>query len=284
MQSTIVREYMDLASNVTYWGRRLAFDAPKLAGRGLGAFVRTHVRVGAGASPDGDTQILVGTHHKVLTVFFNRTFRTFGFLTNRRVSSGTGDALRLDADIILDHHAYFRGFQPGRPFRGLHVIRDPRDVLVSSANYHLKSAEGWLHVRRPEFGDQTYQEHIRSLPTMEARLLFEIDHASGETIRDMHSWYEGRPGFRELRYEDLVTERAVAEFSQAVADWPLSDKDRDLLIAVFDYFSIRGRGSRRNAHIRNPSPGQWRQHFTPPVLARFTEAFGPVVEDLGYTW
>ena len=35
-------------------------------------------------------------------------------------------------------------------------------------------------------------------------------------------------------------------------------------------------------HIRNPQPGQWREHFTPRVEQYFDGRFGDVVRLLGY--
>jgi hypothetical protein len=279
MKMRNLNEYFETASLAFYWGQRLAFEAPKLAGHALGAVLQSRAD-----KTNHEVQILIGTHHKVLTVFFHRTFRTFGFLTNRSVSRGTGSALNLTTDIVLDHHSYFDGFRAQRPYCGLHVRRDPRDVIVSSAQYHEKAGEAWLHVPRSDFGGKTYQEHIRSLKTMEDKLILEIDHAGGQTIADMRSWKDGRSGFLDLRYEDLVSKRAVAVFSEVVEHWPLSAKHRALLIELFDYFSIGGAGSRRNSHIRNPSPEQWRQHFTPAVIEHFTDTFGSVVEELGYRW
>jgi hypothetical protein len=49
------------------------------------------------------------------------------------------------------------------------VIRDPRDVIVSGANYHCKADEPWLHIPEKRFGGLTYHQKINSLTSAVVR-------------------------------------------------------------------------------------------------------------------
>lgn len=226
--------------------------------------------------------MLVGTHHKVLTVYLSKTFLLFGGVTGRRVSIGRGPDTDASAAIVLDHHSQFDpDLLDGRRF-GLHVRRDPRDLLVSAAHYHRRATEPQLLRPRRELGGRSYQDHVNALATFEEVLLFELDHSAGRNVRDMVEWdYESSP-LTELRYEDLVTPSGGEVLAAAIADWPIPRRERTMLVRAFDHYSAFGGGHRRKTHIRDPRAGQWSEHFTPAVRAAFDTRFPDAVERLGY--
>lgn len=86
----------------------------------------------------------------------------------------------------------------------LHVVRDPRDVVVSHAHYMMS---------RPR---HPFHRHYRDLGDFEARLAFSITggwipkagylNSIGERYRLMEGW-DRLPGAVTLRFEDLVGER-----------------------------------------------------------------------------
>ena len=226
--------------------------------------------------------MLVGTHHKVLTVYLSKTFLLFGGVTGRRVSIGRGPDTDTSAAIVLDHHSQFDpALLDGTRF-GLHVRRDPRDLLVSAAHYHRRATEPQLLRPRRELGGRSYRDHVNSLATFEEVLLFELDHSAGGNVRDMVEWdYDSSP-LTELRYEDLVTPSGGEVLAAAIVDWPLPARERTMLVRAFDHYSAFGGGHRRGTHIRDPRSGQWTEHFTPAVQAAFDTRFPGAVARLGY--
>lgn len=259
-----------------YWGGHILQHSPGLLTLGLSA------GLGARLDPEtGRTKICICTYHKVLTVFLSRVFRSFAAITGRGYSLGMGPEVDYDRSVLIDHHSKFDWDRLRQPFVGLHVIRDPRDLVVSSAFYHVKSREAWLHDPYPVFGGRTYQEAIRALPDTEARLIFEIDNAAGQRIRDMLDWTP-RPEIAEARYHQLIGDDGQAFFAALVSQWPLSERERRLLVKLFAYFSLGGPGAKGNTHIRNAASGQWRKHFTPAVTAHFRERFPDALDRLGY--
>lgn len=260
-----------------YWSSHIARNSPSIAG----VSVRLAIRCRANPIPEVRT-ILVGTHHKVLTVFLGRVFRIFARITGRTVSQSRGDLLDYNADVLLDTHSEFIFDRVREPWDGLHVIRDPRDIVVSAANYHLSAHEKWLLVPRDEFDGRTYQEQICSIGSMEERLLFELDHSAGSNIRDMLAWNYSRPGIAEVRYEELVGAGGRETFAEALASWSLTRLERRVLIDLFSYFSVGNPGASNNSHIRNAGSNQWKRHFTPSVHERFEELFPGALDALGY--
>lgn len=47
------------------------------------------------------------------------------------------DAPRADTQIVLSNHGQF-DLDAVRPDRGMHVMRDPRDMIVSGHHYHKR--------------------------------------------------------------------------------------------------------------------------------------------------
>ena len=147
-------------------------------------------------------------HHKVLTVYFQNVLTAFCRLfamTFVNTASGQG-AGSPKPDVLLVHDSDLRRV-PDREFRGTHVIRDPRDVLVSAYRYHLRTSESWCVTPDSAFSDLprgvSYQQHLESLDE-EAGLIFEMTHIGGVVIRDMAEWRYGDPRFLELRYESIL--------------------------------------------------------------------------------
>lgn len=90
------------------------------------------------------------------------------------------------------------------PERAFHVIRDPRDIIVSGYFSHRHShppdhpgPEGWALPHMAE-----HRERLLSVPEEEG-LLLEMDHARVGLL-DLAGWDYGRPEVLELRLEELA--------------------------------------------------------------------------------
>jgi hypothetical protein len=174
----------------------------------------------------------------------------------------------------------------GRPFRGTHMVRDPRDVVVSGFHYHQWSTEEWLHVPRPELSGRTYQEQLNALPPEEA-LALEIRRSAGSSIREMGEWDYHQPEFLELRYEDVFGREREA-FEKVFRHYGFRPDAAATAAEIADRFSFRqiserqaGEVGGRN-HLRSGKPGGWQELFTPEHRRLFDELAGDVVERLGY--
>jgi hypothetical protein len=236
---------------------------------------RKHVAVPA--------KTLIGTHHKVLTAYMARVSRAFSVIKGQTFCRATSPYVDYDKDVILDYHSTFELDKVAAPFRGIHIRRDPRDVLVSCVLYHLKSSEPWLHEEGNwGFSGSTYQKELRALGSMDERLLFELDHEGGSIIEGMTSWDYTRPEFVELGYESIVGHRGMEYIHESLIRSGLFDTTEcSLLVNLFRIFSAEGALAHKR-HIRNPRPSQWTDHFSPAVEHRFGARFGKALEYMGY--
>jgi hypothetical protein len=174
----------------------------------------------------------------------------------------------------------------------VHLIRDPRDVLLSGMAYHRTAApegEGFLHSPRADLGGLTYQQHLNALPDDLARLRFEMGERHAQTVDDMLAWPWGDPRVHELRYETLIEDRDGTLFDTALAHLGLSEAERAQGRAAFLANSLfaglsdpAARMGRVAGHVASGRAGRWRTEF-PRALGRdYAARFGAALNTLGY--
>src|SRR5690349_17891469 len=125
---------------------------------------------------------ILAMYHKGGSTWLSQTFQEICQRRNIRFSN-----IELDESINVENceppivaslphswiekHEWILSIQPHSI---LHLVRDPRDIIISGMHYHAKSREKWLHIARDKFGGLTYQEKLNSLSTEKERYLFEI--------------------------------------------------------------------------------------------------------------
>ena len=178
-------------------------------------------------------------------------------------------------------------------FRISRFIRDPRDLVVSGYFYHKRGAEAWTTIPSPTADDWyfangclpdamegtnlSFSEYLQSVPVEEG-LLAEIEFRSAH-FESMARWPE-HPDIITLRYEEVLGNE-VAAFREIFEHYGFSGLERRLGL----FFAQRhafGPRQKRDPHVRNPSSGQWRQHFTPRVRREFDARFAGLIRQLDY--
>ncbi|MGH7858702.1 MAG: sulfotransferase domain-containing protein [Candidatus Binatia bacterium] len=203
-------------------------------------------------------------------------------------------------------------------FRGFHVIRDPRDVVVSAYFSHRYS-----HPTREFPGLGEHRERLAGLPKEEG-LLAEIEY-SDFVLRSMYEWNYDNPDVLELRIEDVTANpyqralevfrflglvederfgvlararhlavtagRSIASLGRGVVRSPFSLKAlpaERLLGIVYENDFTRKSGGRKpgeedvTSHYRKGVAGDWMNHFRPEHVAMFKKKYDDVLVKLGY--
>lgn len=205
------------------------------------------------------------------------------------------------------------------PFSGLHLVRDPRDVLVSSYFSHRFSHPTNLW---PEL-----IEHRRELQALSEQegLLRELD-CRAEQFEDMRAWQYGAPNILEKKMEDVISDPAVqlAEifthwgrlapdlgstgsrtraFCNRVAEslerragrycklprWRMEQVSTSLLrqVATANNFNLKSGGRAQGEvdlhhHYRAGVPGDWRNYFFDELSRQFKARHSDLLIKLGY--
>ncbi len=190
----------------------------------------------------------------------------------------------LGNHVLIDGHSRI-DLADLPPYRGSHMIRDPRDMTISGYFYHLWSSEKWLHVPKARFGNKSYQELLNSVD-QEQGLIQEIERFAG-SFRQMIQWDYNNPNMFELRYEELLNDQGPI-YRQLFQHYGLNDAavERGLKIARRSSFEARAKRRvgtvQEKSVMRSGKPGQWKDYFTDAVKDRFKELAGEVLIELNY--
>lgn len=168
---------------------------------------------------------------------------------------------------------------------GTHMIRDPRDLIVSGYFYHQHTKEHWAHVPRTEYGGRTYQGYLCSLDQREG-VMAEIRRTSPNILR-MVDWDYANPAFLEIKYEDMMAEEECY-WRKVFGHYGFCEAGLDKAVDIAKSFTlskVKGKsvvGAMNEKHIRSGESQQWVDVFTDDHKAYFHELVGDALVTLGY--
>ena len=210
------------------------------------------------------------SHHKVGTSWFRCVFDHLSVEFGLPIYYGKNYDLPRDQRVLYFQSPAIISPASLPEYRGSHMIRDPRDVVVSGYHYHLWTSETWATTKIGAFAesgrdikrewpllpldhieDMTYQEYLKSL-SREEGIRAEIQRSSTTSIKEMVEWdYDDKNTF-EFKYEEImrnepeVFRSMFRHFGFKRPHWigPL----RSLSVAA----SVAGRGANRARLPRSP--------------------------------
>jgi hypothetical protein len=233
---------------------------------------------------------VIATHHKTGTAWMSMVFRAIAeklairFAETTEENFPTPESLPLPA-IVFDDHSAFKNHQwmlADPEIRILHVIRDPRDVIISGMHYHRSADESWLRKPKEEFGGLTYQQKLNSFGNDIDRYSFEMDQSGGETITELINWDYTLPQSLEYKYEDLIEDSDMILFTKAAIHLGFEPHELEECRRQYWDQSLFGKKRSGGQHIRSGKTEQWRHVFDATLAAKFVTNFGTVLQELGY--
>jgi hypothetical protein len=235
--------------------------------------------------------IVVATHHKTGTVWMDGVFKAIAGDLGAQYINFREDERRLQERlrrpfVLFCYDSDFGDHAPvldRTDVKIVHLIRDPRDVVISAMHYHKASRESWLHEPIPGHDNLTYQRALQQLPTRFGQYIFEMENSSASTLRDMAAWHYGRANCFEARYEDLRQDSTFAYWRRITAFLGLDAAEQALADRRFWQNSLfGGLATLGNRHVRSGTVAQWRREFTPALGNVFLERFPGLLEVLRY--
>ena len=240
----------------------------------------------------------IATHHKTGTLWMRAVFAALAEaigvpLHAAYPGAGLHRVPEAGRVFLTSWSSAFQDALHDRPdARFLHVIRDPRDVLLSGMRYHLTctdAAEAEVLAPRDELDGRSYQEHLRALPDVDARLDFEMEGRHAQTLAEMLAWDYDRPNRIGTRYETLRADVDGAAFREHLRDLGLPEPEVALGVDIFWRNALFGgladpaAGPARVArHVADGSVAQWRSSLPRDVARRYAERHGEALVALGY--
>ena len=147
----------------------------------------------------------------------------------------------------------------GREFRGSHMVRDPRDIVVSGYFYHLWTREKWARqVDGSLWGGVSYQEYLNSVDR-EQGLLAEIERAAGSTWPTWRRGTMSSPSSWNPRYEDVISNE-LPMFTRLFEFYGFNQKAVAVGLEAVEKLSIHTRAAagEKKRHVRSGKTAQWR--------------------------
>jgi hypothetical protein len=216
---------------------------------------------------------LVRPHEKIDFSNVNRVIPGTEVTRNR-------DLMRTPRPRIIKSHQYF---DPRYP-RVIYIVRDPRDVVVSQ--YHFQRKRNVVADQYP------LSEYVGRFVAGQTSFYG----SWGEHVASWLATRHGRPGFLLLRYEDMVEDTArelskVASFLgfsstremilQAV-ERSSADRMRTLEKSQAQLFTSTKNTRQDIPFVRAAKSGGWRSALPEPCALQLDEAWGNLIQWLGY--
>lgn len=252
-------------------------------------------------------------HHKSGTVLLKSVFEE---LCNKnkwifKILLGKQNSIPKGIDITLYAHSLLDVKSQKTPFVGVHIIRDPRDVIVSGYLYHLRTTEAWCIQKKFDlsspidypnvpFSQQhrseswkkeyirslngcSYQETLRALP-QEDGIMFEMKHYGSWTIESMLDWRYGESNVLEMHFEEIMADYEHS-FRLIFTHIGLRDIELQQALEVANRHNINNKTKKEIEamnHVHSKQTTRWQNYLTPKHMQLFDELFGGCLVKLGY--
>ena len=245
--------------------------------------------------------LCVGTHHKTGTVWMRRVWRLIGealsipFVPVHNPAKWQKIPTTGRVIVVNWAGAFAQELFDREDARFLHIIRDPRDVLLSGARYHENSPgrqERFLHGARADLGGKSYQAHLQALDTVEAKLDFEMQNMHLKTLNEMLRWPYGHPRAMDLRYEDLIADEDCAQFEAVLAFFGFGAEEIATARQIYFDNSLFGglkpeaaageAVGRTATHVASGKARQWPAKLPQATAELYLERHGAALVTLGY--
>ena len=244
------------------------------------------------------------THHKCGTIWMKKIILGLSRILNVPVFGVWSDRylkeLPESGDVFLVN---WEGYVPealwtSKEYKSVHLIRDPRDVLLSGCQYHHfapQKGEKFLHEDRDDLGGMSYQNYLCSLESYEDKLTFEMNEKHHSTLNEMLKFPRDKEQCLLFRYENLLVDREMVQFEEILSHWDIPRSHYAAAKQIIWNASLFGsladpklRRGRMEAHILSGDRARWKKELPRSVGKSYAERFGPALRTLGYekddTW
>lgn len=233
-----------------------------------------------------DKKIIFFGHHKAASTWFLKFFYYFCKVYNKKISEIKSEDLvdinSNESDILLNLNSSH--VPPiNNNYLGIHLIRDPRDIVVSGYFYHKWCDEEWVKIYNRYYG-MSYQEKLNSI-SKEDGINYEIDSASF-TLKNISNWDYNNPFILEIKYENLIVD-IETNFKKIFNHLNLNEKYYSECLDLFYKKSIFNQKRElgqitEKTHLRSGSINQWKEHFSVDHKEYFKSKHGDALLKLGY--
>ncbi len=227
--------------------------------------------------------MFVGTHHKAMTTYFVDVLRLHSMGLGIPFDVVNAEAPRAGTRMFLSGQSKM-DLNSMRPYRGVHVMRDPRDMIISGYHYHKWTTEAWVH-RQDENG-RTYQEKLLEAD-QDAGLYMEINHFIFSYRDLLENWDMEDPDMLEVSYADLMGDDRELWYDRIFTHMGFEGEEHAYGVKLMRMFEAKKRSGKAKpsgakSHVRSGKSGQWKGLLTQEHLDYIDRELGTVLKKFGY--
>ncbi|MBT3136035.1 sulfotransferase domain-containing protein, partial [Alteromonas sp. ALT199] len=254
--------------------------------------------------------------HKTGTVLATNVLKEISDFLGLKICRVYGycDEVPAGYDVVIFEHSLVGSNILTSSFRGVHIIRDPRSVLISGYQYHRHTEELWCNTKPlvssssedikfpfvpysreheslewkkrylDDLQGMSYKDNLKSLET-EKGLEFELDRYASWTIEDMANWNYDIDNVLEVKMEDILQsydEVFLTIFDHLGFVGKLREKAQNIAKS-HDLNRMSDSEIKANKHIHSKNHSKWESLLDDETLDIFTEKYGETLKKLGYT-
>jgi hypothetical protein len=185
-----------------------------------------------------------------------------------------------NVDVVFFANSSFRLLDnESKPFR---LIRDPRDIVISSSRYHAlnPAPEQWLNERK--IGGKSYSEKMIESDDF-LRIVIESTNVSAEVIRKIVET-SNIDNMLTIKYEDLCNPSTLFEACSKIADHVGMGQLEKLVFmgCVVSNIPQMGVVLHKDHQTSNGNPQLWKEQ-PDHVIDYLNTTFGKEIIELGYS-
>ncbi len=239
------------------------------------------------------------SHHKSGTSWFNSILSKIANYYGLNFSMYNENLSYTNYDIIFENHSRI-DLSKFSNYRASHIIRDPRDIVISGYHYHLWTRESWAQIPMGELSDKvkqkwselpldefknlSYQQYLNTLSEEEG-MLAEMKRTSA--IPEIENWdYENENCF-EIKYEDLIKDEQY-NFNKIFKHYAFNSNAINKSLEFAEQNSFKNKTGRKlgqtakKSHLRSGRLEQWKEVYTDKHKEYFKKRYGKLLIRLGY--
>jgi len=281
---------------------------------------------------NSDVKLFFLTHHKCGSGWFNNIHFELTKIMGLRmhIINNNDFGFKHINDYYSDKKLNFLSFNNADPdfidfddnFRAVHVVRDPRDIIVSGYFSHKNTHP--LHAKTDDIKAMREHRKVLNKVSQEEGLIEEIHFSKKWYIQKLDKLARhGQDKVMRLHFEEITNNPSdfyhaiISQFGlnllskASYIDWLLgfynkiaitgynrvgigfpykrtsiSRKELDVLLNKFTWEKLtRGRSKGledKTNHFRKGKKGDWKNYFTPSVYSEFKKELGETIGLLGY--
>lgn len=234
-----------------------------------------------------DRRRVLAGQHKAMTTYFTAVFRILSLSYNMRyVNIDRGVEKLNDADFILHYTSDFgENLNAISNCQVVKIVRDPRDLIISSYHYHLWTKEEWANTRWD--GNPSLVEKLQSM-SREDGISDEIRRVGVADAPNLRLFLEKRPNIIVVKYEDLLGPKRDALYEKIFRHWEFEGSALKHAVATMRLLEFESRTGRRvgqfkkGSHLRAGKSGGWRSEMTDAQIAEIKNSMNDLILGFGY--